>query len=148
MSCLKSAGESSRPFRRIVRSSSCAFEAADRRRQVLRLQRLHHLPDADARRLEVARPDLDDQLALDRAGRGSPVATPVMPRSRRVMPGSAMRVSSAPVRPGDDSVSETIGRSAGSNCVRIGSSISVGRSLRMPEILSRISCVATRGSFE
>ena len=44
------------------------FEAADGRRQVLRLQRLHDLPDADPRRLEVARTDLDDQLALDRAG--------------------------------------------------------------------------------
>ena len=43
-----------------------------------------------------------------------------------------MRVSSAPVRPGDDSVSDTIGWSAGSNRVRIGSSISGGRSLRMP----------------
>ena len=37
------------------------------------------------------------------------VATPLMPRSRRVMPGSASRVSSALVRPGDDSVSDTIG---------------------------------------
>ena len=71
-----------------------------------------------------------------------------MPRSRRVMSGSAMRVSSAPVRPGDDSVSDTIGRSAGSNWVRIGSSISGGRSLRIAEILSRISCVATFGSLE
>ena len=59
-----------------------------------------------------------------------------------------MRVSSAPVSPGDESVSDTIGRSAGSNWVRIGSSISSGRSLRIDEILSRISCVATFGSFE
>ena len=44
------------------------FEAAHRRRKVLRLQRLHDLPDADARRLKVARTNLDDQLALDRAG--------------------------------------------------------------------------------
>ena len=42
-----------------------------------------------------------------------------------------MRVSSAPVSAGDDSVSDTIGWSAGSNRVRIGSSISAGRSLRM-----------------
>ena len=43
------------------------FEPADRRRQVLRLQRLNDLRDADARGLQVARPDLHDQLALDRA---------------------------------------------------------------------------------
>jgi hypothetical protein len=41
-----------------------------------------------------------------------------------------------------------IGRSAGSNCVRIGSFISVGNSLRISPILSRISWLANRGSFE
>jgi hypothetical protein len=75
-------------------------------------------------------------------------ATPEIARSRRVMSGSAIRVSSAPLRPGDDSVSDMIGRSAGSNCVRMGSSISVGNSLRISEILSRTSWLAIRGSFE
>ena len=68
VSCLKSAGSSRRPLRRIVRSSRSPFEPPDRRRQVLRLQRLHQLNDADAGRLQIARPDLDDHLALDAAG--------------------------------------------------------------------------------
>jgi hypothetical protein len=51
------------------------------------------------------------------------------------------------VRPGDVSVSDTIGRSAGSNLVRIGSSISGGSSFRIAEISSRISCVACCSSF-
>jgi hypothetical protein len=75
-------------------------------------------------------------------------ATPAIARRRRVMPGSTIRVSSPPDKPGDESVNDMIGRSAGSNCVRIGSFISIGRSLRISEILSRISCVATFGSLE
>ena len=42
-------------------------DAADRRRQVLRLQRLHHLADADAGGLQRLRIELDGQLALDAA---------------------------------------------------------------------------------
>ena len=111
-SCLKSAGESSRPFSRIVRSSSCPSSR----------------PTGDARFCDCSActtcPTLTPAACRSR-GRISTtssrsiaptrftVATPVMPRSRRVMPGSAMRVSSAPVRPGDESVSDRIGRSAG-----------------------------------
>ena len=121
-----------------------AFQPPDGRGEVLRLQAQHELGDADAGRLQVARPDLHHQLALDAAGeihRGHARNAAEPARDA----GSASRVNSAPVRPGDDSVSETIGRSAGSNRVRIGSSISGGRSLRMPEISSRISCVASAG---
>ena len=42
-------------------------EAAHRRREVLRLQGLHDLRDAQAGRLQVARPQLHRQLALDAA---------------------------------------------------------------------------------
>ena len=131
-SCLKSAGESRRPLRRIVRSSSCPSRRPTGAARFCDLQRLHHLPDARRRR------------PADRAGRISTAssrsmapttftsATPGMPRSRRVMSGSAMpRQLGAASASCDDSVSETIGRSAGSNCVRIGSSISGGRSLRI-----------------
>ena len=44
-----------------------AVEPPDRRRQVLRLQRLHDLADADAGRLQRLRLELDGHLALDAA---------------------------------------------------------------------------------
>ncbi len=74
-------------------------------------------------------------------------ATSLMPRSALVIPGSAICVSCAPVRWSDVSASVTIGKSFGSNRLRIGSSISSGSSLRISEILSRISCSASAGSF-
>ena len=75
-------------------------------------------------------------------------ATPLMPRSCRVTPGSTIRVSSGPVSVCDVSASWTIGKSLGSNRVRIGSFISEGRSLRICEMPSRMSCVASCRSFE
>ena len=60
-----------------------AFEPPDRHGQVLRLQRLHHLAHADPAGLEVARPHLHDQLALDGAGqvhRGDAVDAAQPPR--------------------------------------------------------------------
>ena len=62
-SCAKSAGPSSRPRSRIARSSSWPVHAPDRRREVLRLQRLHHL-----RRRSRPRP-------AARAGRSSTVSS-------------------------------------------------------------------------
>ncbi len=44
-----------------------AVHAAHRRGEVLRLKRLHHLRDADVRRLQPVRIDFDRQLALDLA---------------------------------------------------------------------------------
>src|ERR671935_225365 len=44
-----------------------AVHAADRRGEVLHLQRLHDLGDADVRRLQPLRIQLDRQLALDLA---------------------------------------------------------------------------------
>ena len=75
-------------------------------------------------------------------------ATPLTPRSWLVTPGSTIRVSSGPVSVGDVSASCTIGKSFGSNRVRIGSSISVGRSFRICEMPSRMSCVASCRFFE
>ena len=63
------------------------------------------------------------------------------------MPGSASSVSSGPGTVGDESTSETTGRSAGSNRVSTGSSISGGRSFRMALTSSRICCVASCRSF-
>jgi hypothetical protein len=74
-------------------------------------------------------------------------ATPLMPRRARVIPGSAIRVISAGVIRSEASTRETIGRSLGSNLRSTGSSISVGRSLRMPETASRTSCTAWSGSL-
>ena len=74
-------------------------------------------------------------------------ATPAMPRSRRTIPGSAISVSAGPDSFGDDSTSETTGRSAGSKRVSTGSSISGGRSLRTALISSRICWVASCRSF-
>jgi hypothetical protein len=74
-------------------------------------------------------------------------ATPEIPFSALVIVGSAIRVSCAGVYASDASVSDTIGRSAGSNRLRIGSFISTGRSIRMDEIASRMSWVACEMSF-
>ena len=74
-------------------------------------------------------------------------ATPLMPRNSRVIPGSAMRVSSGAVSTDELSESCTMGRSCGSNRLSTGSFISTGRSLRMVEILSRMSCDACCRSF-
>ncbi len=63
----KSAGLSRRPRSRMVRSVDRLVDAADRRGQVLRLQRLDHLADADAGGLQRLRIELDGQLALDAA---------------------------------------------------------------------------------
>ena len=51
----------------MARSSSSPFTPPDRRGEVLRLQRLHHLRHADARRLQRRGLELDRQLALDPA---------------------------------------------------------------------------------
>ena len=63
------------------------------------------------------------------------------------MPGSASRVSSAGDSVFDDSASDTIGRSVSLNFLMIGSFISVGRSARIAEIASRMSCDASLRSF-
>ena len=70
-----------------------------------------------------------------------------MPRSSLVTPGSAICVNCAPVRLFEVSASVTIGKSLGSKRLRIGSSISSGSSLRISEILSRISWTASAGSL-
>ena len=74
-------------------------------------------------------------------------ATPGMPRSKRVTPGSAMRVSEAAGSVDELSDNCTIGWSAGSKRVSTGSFISNGRSERMELILSRMSCDACCRSF-
>ena len=73
----------------------------------------------------------------------STTATPGIERNSRVMPGSARRVSSPGVSVFDDSANDTIGRSVSLNFLMIGSSISAGRSCRIPEMASRMSCVAS-----
>ena len=95
-SCLKSAGASSRPLSRIVRSSS---SPASR-------------PTGDARFCDCSawtscatltpvacrsRGRISTTSSRSMPPTRSTVATPEMPRSRRVMSGSAIRVSSAPV---------------------------------------------------
>ena len=70
-------------------------------------------------------------------------ATPGIARSSRVIPGSASRVSSAGDSTVDEIAIETIGRSVSLNFWMIGSFISVGRSARIAEIASRMSCDAT-----
>src|SRR5689334_20500674 len=69
-------------------------------------------------------------------------ATPPIARSDRVTPGSAKRVSVAAGTVSDVSVSVTTGSSEGSNRVNTGSFISVGRSSRLVEMASRMSCEA------
>ena len=51
----------------MVRSESASLTPADRRRQVLRLHRPHHVGDRDAGGVEPLRLELDRQLALDLA---------------------------------------------------------------------------------
>src|SRR6185312_4990298 len=58
------------------------------------------------------------------------------------MPGSAIRVSVAGGMVSDVSVSDTTGISLGSSRLNTGSFISVGRSSRLDEIASRMSCDA------
>ena len=74
-------------------------------------------------------------------------ATPGIPRSARVTPGSARRVRAGASSVLEFSESCTIGWSAGSNRVSTGSFISTGRSERMELILSRMSCDASCRSF-
>ncbi len=100
----------------MVRSSSWPFEPPHRRREVLHLQRLHDLADADARRpaglaarisTVISRSIAADHVALS----ATPVNAAQLARDGRDRP---RRVSSAPVIVFDDSASETIGKSAGS----------------------------------
>ena len=125
-----------------------ALETADRRGQILR-------PAPPARPAQRSRPRPAARAAVSRRRararcrpRGRLAATPAMPaQAARDVGIDHARQLGARQSAGDDSVSETIGWSFGSKRVRIGSSISVGRSLRMLEISSRISCVACCGSF-
>ena len=66
-SCANSAGDSRRPLQADRALVELALRGGPPARQVLRLQRLHDLADADARRLQRLRADLDGQLALDAA---------------------------------------------------------------------------------
>jgi hypothetical protein len=70
-------------------------------------------------------------------------ATPAIDRSSRVMPGSAKSESCACDSVLEARASETIGTSVSENFLTTGSFISPGRSERMPEMASRISCVAS-----
>ena len=70
-----------------------------------------------------------------------------MERSSPVISGSTRRVSCAGVSEVDDTASETMGRSVSFSFLITGSSSSVGRSMRIPEMASRISCVASVRSF-
>ena len=69
-------------------------------------------------------------------------ATPGIARSARATPGSASRLSVVAGTVAEVSVIVTTGASEGSNRVSTGSSISVGRSARLVEMASRISCEA------
>jgi len=74
-------------------------------------------------------------------------ATPPRARSSRVMPGSASRVSAAWSSASDASVSDITGRSVSEKRLSTGSFISGGRSARFSEIASRMSCCAVPRSF-
>ncbi len=140
-SCSNSRGDSNRPRRRMVRSSKSP---------VSRPTGAARFCDCSA----ITTCPTPIPAACSASGRSSTVssrssapttftcATPPMPRSSRVRPGSAMRLSSGASIRAEESARETIGRSLGSKRVRIGSSISRGRSPRIPEIASRMSCVA------
>ena len=143
---VKSAGVSSLPWRRMVRSSNWPLSrptGAARFCDCSACTTCETLRPADCR----SRGRSSTVSSRSTPPTTSTSATPGMPRSRLVMSGSASRVSSGPVIFVDDSTSDMIGRSAGLNRVRIGSSISGGSSLRISEILSRISCVASCRSF-
>ena len=71
-----------------------ALQPPDRRREVLCLQRLHHLSDADAGRLQRGGTQLHRHLTLDAAD-DLHFGDAGRLRRRRVMPGSAISVSSA-----------------------------------------------------
>ena len=119
-----------------------AVQPADRRGEVLRLQRLHDLADADAGRLQRLRLELDGHLALDAAD-DADLGDAGDAAQLRVTPGIDEAGELGPVSVFDVSASGTIGKSFGSKRVRIGSSISGGRSLRICEMASRMSCVAS-----
>ncbi len=142
----KSSGVSSRPFRRMVCSSSFP---------VMR-------PTGAARFCAWSACTTCSTLnpaAWSAAGLSSTVssrsmppttvtcATPGTERSSRTTVGSAMRESCVAGSVSEVSVSETMGMSAGSNRVRMGSSISFGRSARLLEMASRMSCEACWMSF-
>ena len=139
---VKSCTSSSRPLRRIVRSSSTPVR----------------LPTGTDRfcccNAATTSPTLMS-LACSAAGFRSTIisrftppttstfATPAIERNSRVTPGSASNVSCGAVSSFDDMASCTTGRSVGLNFCRIGSFISAGRSLRLRLIASRISVVAS-----
>ncbi len=137
-----SAGVASRPLRRIERSSSAPFT----------------FPTGAARFCSCnacTTCDTPTPAACNASGLSSTVssrsslpgivtsATPPIDRNSREIPGSASRVSSAGVSVDELSASDTMGRSVSLNFLMIGSSSSVGRSCRMLEIASRMSCVAS-----
>ena len=139
---VKSCTSSSRPLRRIVRSSSTPVM----------------LPTGTARFCCSSAATTSVTLMLfacSAAGRNSTIisrftppvtstfATPAMARSCRVTPGSASSVSCGAVSSLEDIASCTTGRSVGLNFCRIGSFISAGRSLRFRFTASRISVVAS-----
>ncbi len=144
--CANSAGLASRPRSRIERSVSGPFTR----------------PTGAARfwvcRAAATSP-ADTPAAARASGRSSTVssrtcpptirtsATPCAARSSRFTTSSASRVSAGTGSEPDVSVSVTMGMSAGSNRVMIGSSISVGRSCRFALIASRTSCVICWGSL-
>ena len=131
-SCAKSSGVSSRPRE----ADRALVELAGRRgrpapRGSAACSACTTCADADAGRLQRLGPELDGQLALDAADdvdlgdAGDARAARGDRRDRRA---ASARAGVSVV---DDSASETIGRSVGLNRVRIGSSISGGRSLRI-----------------
>ena len=94
---------STRPPRRIVRSSFDAEQAADRRREVLRRERADDFADADVGRHERVGPHVDRHLARVGAGDRRLRRRPRIARSRRVMPGIGQerqlrRPTSSPTR--------------------------------------------------
>ncbi len=138
----KSAGVSSRPSRRMVRSSSVPLSRPTGAARFCVCSACTTSPTpmpAACRACGLSAMVIS--RSMPPTTRTS--ATPVTPRNCRVRPGSAIRVRSPPVSVLDASVSCTIGKSFGSNLVRIGSSISGGRSLRICEMPSRMSCVAS-----
>ena len=146
-SCMKSSGVCKRPCRRMVRSSSAL---------VTRPTGTARLPACSA---AVTCGTLTP-AACNRCGSRLTVssrftppdtctsATPAIERSSRVMPGSAICVSCAGVSDAEYSDNVTIGASVGLNFLRIGSSISCGKSWRFVLMASRMSCVASERSFE
>ena len=145
-SCAKSSGLSRRPFRRIDcsvrRPWSCPTGAARFCPCTAWTTWAMVIPD------EAMSPGRTS-IEISRLAPPTTVTceTPLIPRSERVMPGSASRVISGGDMRSEASTSETIGWSSGSNLRSTGSSISGGRSLRIPEMASRTSWVAWSGSL-